>query len=97
VQVSTNLVDLLVCSPHVLVARVEQEAASRGAEVGRGELVGLIPAASVAQAAAAAGVDAPLDDLGVPTAGALHAAACTLLLDRLDADRVLEWHLARQG
>jgi glutamate formiminotransferase len=97
VQVSTNLVDLSACSPDVLVARVEDEAAARGVAVGRGELVGLMPAASVAQAAAVAGVDVPFDDLGIPTVEALRAAARALRLERLDADRVLEWHLARQA
>ena len=97
VQISANLVDLASSSPDVLVARVEAEAAARSARVGRGELVGLIPAASVAQAAGVEGVGAPLDDVGVPTAAALSAAARALRLERLDADRVLEWHLAGGG
>ena len=61
--------------------------------MGAGELVGLIPAASVAQAATAAGVTEPLDASGVPTPVALETAARALRLERLDADRVLEWHL----
>ena len=72
---------------------VVAEAAARGLDVGRGELVGLIPAASVAQAAAAAGVGEPLDASDLPTRAALEAAARALRLEQLDADRVLEWHL----
>jgi glutamate formiminotransferase len=94
VQVSTNLIDVEATAPHELVARVAVEAAARGAEVGCGELVGLIPAGCVAAAARDAGVDAPLDAHGVPTSAARDAAARALRLDRLEADRVLEWHLA---
>jgi glutamate formiminotransferase/glutamate formiminotransferase/formiminotetrahydrofolate cyclodeaminase len=93
VQLSTNVVDLEATAPHVLVERVVKEAVARGLAVGHGELVGLIPAASVAQAAAAAGVEEPLDTAGLPTPAALEAAARVLRLERLDADRVLEWHL----
>ena len=78
-----------------LVARVVSEAEQRRARVGRGELVGLIPAASVADAARARGVAAPLDTAGLPTRDALEAAAEALRLERLDADRVLDWHLAQ--
>ena len=46
-------------------------------------------------AAQAAGVGEPLDGSGVPTAAARDAAARALRLERLDADRVLEWHLVR--
>ena len=95
VQVSTNVVDLEATMPHVLVDRIVEEAETRGARVGRGELVGLIPAASVAAAARAHGVGTPLDADGVPTDRALGAAARALRLERLDPDRVLEWHLAR--
>ncbi len=94
VQVSTNVVDLDAAAPHRMVAQIEAEASARGAEVGRGELVGLIPAASVAAAARASGVVEPLDARGVPTAVARAAAARALRLDGLDEDRVLEWHLA---
>jgi glutamate formiminotransferase len=94
VQVSTNIVDLNAPAPHVLVERIVREAEARGTAVGRGELVGLVPAASVAAAAAAAGVADPLAPNGVPTADALVAAARALRLDRLEPDRVLEWHLA---
>jgi len=95
VQVSTNVVDLEATSPHALVERIVQEAEARGARVGRGELVGLIPAASVAAAAFASGVRAPLGADGVPTDRALRTAARALLVDRLEPHRVLEWHLAR--
>ena len=93
IQLSTNVIDLDATPPHVLVGRVLEEAAARGLDVGAGELVGLIPAASVAQTAAAAGVAEPLDAAGVPTPAALEAAAGALRLQLLPADRVLEWHL----
>jgi glutamate formiminotransferase / 5-formyltetrahydrofolate cyclo-ligase len=93
IQVSTNVIDLDATPPHAMVDRVVAEAAVRGAEVGKGELVGLLPARSVAEAARAAGIGDPLDDRGVPTEAALEAAAWSLHLERLDADRVLEWHL----
>lgn len=93
-QVSTNVIDLNATSPHAMVERIAAEAQARGAQLGRGELVGLIPAASVAAAAEAVGVARPLDVRGVPTAAALEAAARALRLDRLDANRVLEWHIA---
>ena len=93
VQISTNVIDLDATAPHVMVERIATEAAARGAGVGRGELVGLVPAASVARAARAAGVQSPLDDHGVPSLAALAAAAHALHLDDLAADRVLEWHL----
>jgi glutamate formiminotransferase / 5-formyltetrahydrofolate cyclo-ligase len=96
-QVSTNIVDLDATAPHVLVERVVAEAEQRGARVGRGELVGLISAASVADAAGARGVVAPLDAAGLPTRAALEAAADALRLDRLDADWVLDWHLAHMS
>jgi glutamate formiminotransferase/glutamate formiminotransferase/formiminotetrahydrofolate cyclodeaminase len=93
VQLSTNVIDLDATPPHLLVERVLAEATSRGLDVGVGELVGLIPAASVAQAAAALGVEEPLDPRAVPTRAALEAAARALRLERLEPDRVLEWHL----
>lgn len=95
VEVSTNVIDLDATLPHAMVARIEKEAVARGATIGRGELVGLIPASAVAAAARDAGVAETLDGAGVPTAAALAAAARALRLDRLDDDRVLEWHLAR--
>ncbi len=95
IQVSTNVVDLDATPPHVMVDRIVAEAAARGAEVGEGELVGLLPARCVAEAARAAGVESPLDDRGVPRPPALDAAATALRLEHLDPDRVLEWHLVR--
>jgi glutamate formiminotransferase / 5-formyltetrahydrofolate cyclo-ligase len=95
VQVSTNVVDLDATAPHVLVEHAARAAEARGARVVRGELVGLIPAASVGAGAAAAGVSDPLDDRGLPTVAALDAAGRALRLERLEADRVLEWHLVR--
>lgn len=93
IQVSTNVVDLDATPPHVMVERIVAEAAARGAEVGRGELVGLLPARCVAVAARAEGIENPLDDRGVPAQPALDAAGRALRLPRLDADRVIEWHL----
>jgi glutamate formiminotransferase len=95
IQVSTNVVDLEATQPHAMVDRIVAEAKARGARVGPGELVGLIPAASVASAARAAGVERALDARGVPTVAALEAAARALRLERLDEDRVLEWHLVQ--
>ena len=95
IQVSTNVVDVDATAPHAMVERIAAESAVRGAEVGRGELVGLIPARCVEAAAHAAGI-APLRGAGgLPTAEARAAAARALRLERLDPDRVLEWHLAR--
>ena len=93
IQVSTNVVDLDATPPHVMVERIVAEAAARGAEVGRGELVGLLPARCVAVAARAEGIENPLDDRGVPAQPALDAAGRALRLSRLYADRVIEWHL----
>lgn len=94
VQVSTNVVDLDATAPHSMVERIAAEAAARGAGLGRGELVGLIPARCVEEAALAAGITQPCDGRGLPTVAARVAAAHALRLDRLEADRVLEWHLA---
>ena len=94
VQVSTNIVDLDATAPHQLVRRIVSEAEARGVGVGAGELVGLIPAVSVVAAAAAAGVREPIGAAGVPTDEALSVAARALRLERLEPDRVLEWHLA---
>ncbi len=93
VQVSTNLVDVAATPLHVMVERIVAEAAVRGAHVGAGELVGLIPARCVLEAASAAGVAGPADTVGLPTRAARAAAAGSLHLERLDDDRVLEWHL----
>jgi glutamate formiminotransferase len=93
IQVSTNVVDVDATPPHVMVERIVAEAAARGAAVGEGELVGLLPARCVAAAARAAGIENPLDDRGVPGQAALDVAARALRLERLGADRVIEWHL----
>jgi glutamate formiminotransferase len=93
VQVSTNIVDLGATAPHQLVECIISEAEARGAGVGAGELVGLIPAASVVAAAVAAGVRKPVGATGMLTDEALSATARALRLERLELDRVLEWHL----
>jgi glutamate formiminotransferase len=95
IQVSTNVVDLDATAPHELVERIVAETEARGARVGEGELVGLVPAESVAAAARAGGVGEPLDDAGLPTAAALAAAASALRLAHLKPDRVLGWHVRR--
>jgi glutamate formiminotransferase len=97
VQVSTNIVDPGATAPHELVERIAHEATARGASVGRGELVGLIPARCVVDAAIAAdvGVATAVGADGLPTDAALEVAAAALRLDELAADRVLEWHLVR--
>jgi glutamate formiminotransferase len=53
VQVSMNVEDYEAAALHEIVARVEQEAAARGAEVAGSELVGLMPAAAAVAAAGA--------------------------------------------
>ena len=69
VQVSTNLVDVAATPLHVMVERIVAEAAVRGAHVGAGELVGLIPARCVLEAASAAGVAGPADTVRPPDQG----------------------------
>ena len=53
VQVSMNVEDFEAAALHEIVARVEQEAAERGAEVVGSELVGLMPAGAALAAAGA--------------------------------------------
>jgi glutamate formiminotransferase len=53
VQVSMNVEDYEAAALHEIVARVEREAAARGAEVEGSELVGLMPAGAAVAAAAA--------------------------------------------
>jgi glutamate formiminotransferase len=53
VQVSMNVEDWEAAALHEIVARIEEEARVRGAEVGRAELVGLMPAGAAAAAAGA--------------------------------------------
>ncbi len=58
VQVSMNVEDYEAAALHEIVARVEAEAAARGAEVVGSELVGLMPAgAAVAAAGSLLGID----------------------------------------
>ena len=59
-QVSMNLIDVAATPLHVVVAEVARLAAERAVEVERGELVGLMPAAT---AAAAAGASLALDGM----------------------------------
>jgi glutamate formiminotransferase len=54
VQVSMNVEDWEAAALHEIVARVEAEAATRGAEVAGAELVGLMPAGAALAAAGAA-------------------------------------------
>ena len=93
VQVSTNLVDVGATPLHVMVERIVAEARARGRRVGQGELVGLMPARCVVEAALANGVADATEATGVPTRAALDVAAGAFHLQRLDADRVLEWHM----
>ena len=53
VQVSMNVEDWEAAALHEIVARIEAEAAERGAEVIGSELVGLMPAGAAAAAAGA--------------------------------------------
>ncbi len=53
IQVSMNVEDWEAAALHEIVARVESEAASRGVEVARAELVGLMPAGAAAAAVGA--------------------------------------------
>jgi glutamate formiminotransferase len=53
VQVSMNVEDWEAAALHEIVARIEAEATSRGAEVAGSELVGLMPAGAAAAAAGA--------------------------------------------
>jgi glutamate formiminotransferase/glutamate formiminotransferase/formiminotetrahydrofolate cyclodeaminase len=53
VQVSMNVEDWEAAALHEIVARIEAEAASRGAEVAGSEVVGLMPAGAAAAAAGA--------------------------------------------
>jgi glutamate formiminotransferase len=52
VQVSMNIEDWQASPPYLVVERIAQEAALRGAEVVESELIGLIPAGAVAQGGA---------------------------------------------
>jgi glutamate formiminotransferase/glutamate formiminotransferase/formiminotetrahydrofolate cyclodeaminase len=94
VQVSTNLVDVAATPLHRLVERIVVVAEARGATVGAGELVGLVPARCVVEAGLAHGVRPDgVDEDGLPSGAALEAARDALRLESLAPDRVLEWHL----
>jgi glutamate formiminotransferase len=54
VQVSMNVEDWEAAALHEIVARIEREAAQRGAEIAGAELVGLMPAGAAAAAAGSA-------------------------------------------
>jgi glutamate formiminotransferase len=54
VQVSMNVEDWEAAALHDIVTRIEREAAARGVEVARAELVGLMPAGAAAAAAGSA-------------------------------------------
>ena len=70
-QVSMNLIDVAATPLHAVVAEVMRLAAGHGVEVERGELVGLMPAAT---AAAAAGAALRID--GMAADRVLEVAAC---------------------
>jgi glutamate formiminotransferase len=53
VQVSMNVEDWEAAALHDIVARIDEEAQARGAEVAGSELVGLMPAGAAAAAAGA--------------------------------------------
>jgi glutamate formiminotransferase len=61
IQVSLNIVDVEKASLADVVARVRAEAARRGAAVGNGELVGLLPECQVADPVALALASLPDD------------------------------------
>jgi glutamate formiminotransferase len=52
-QISMNIESWEVVPPHVVVAAIEREAAARGVELAGAELVGLMPAGAVVEAAGA--------------------------------------------
>jgi glutamate formiminotransferase len=54
VQVSMNLIDPAIAAPHLVVEAIRVEAGRRGIDLAETELVGLMPAAGVLSAAAAA-------------------------------------------
>ena len=62
VQVSLNVIDVEAAPLVDVVARVREVAASRGVEIGAGELVGLLPESAVAEASLL-GLDALSDDV----------------------------------
>ena len=93
IQVSTNVIDLDATAPHVMVERIVSEAAARGAEVGRGSSSGCCPLAASRRPRGPRGSRIRSTTAAFRRQPALDAAARALRLQRLDADRVLEWHL----
>ena len=95
VQVSTNVVDLDATAPHELVERiVGARPAGAASAVGAGELVGLLPAASVADAAARGGRRGRRSSTGCRPTRRSRRRRAALRLPRLEPDRVLEWHVS---
>ena len=86
VQVSMNVEDWEAAALHEIVARIEAEAAARGAEVVGSELVGLMPAGA---AAAAAGAALRIDGFDESARAGAAAAAVTLVRVRKSAQN---WH-----
>lgn len=93
-QVSLNVIDLDAAPLHEVVRRVREAAGDGGAAVLDGELVGLVPARVVLEAACDAGVGRAAGEDGLPMPEALAAAAAAFALTTLAPDRVIEWHLA---
>jgi glutamate formiminotransferase len=89
-QVSTNVIDVDVAPLHLLVERIRLEAAARGVELVRGELVGLVPARVVQRAAGSSEAE-------FPDAAALAAAAAAFALEELTPEMVLELRLHAAG
>jgi len=96
-QVSMNLVDLEVAALDRVIERVRGEVERRGGSVAFGELVGLLPARVVVEAAGRAGVEAAVGERGLPTRTALAAAAAAFALPELNLDRLIESHLLSLG
>lgn len=73
VQVSMNIEDWRAAPPHLVVARIREEAAKRGVDIRESELIGLLPAGAAALAAAGALALPGLDRDRLLEARALHA------------------------
>ena len=61
IQVSLNVIDLEAARLHEVVARIREEAKTRGVDVATGELVGLVPARVLGAAVAASAVVPDVD------------------------------------